>query len=80
MKKCEAIQLLAERYRIADSRCRAGQAIFNAARSLFPSEAHRWRGSDIDPSYRDERIAAFLAEFDEEMPLGEEVQDDKASL
>lgn len=42
---------------------RSGQAVFNAAWEIAPTEANKYRGGLVDPFYSDKNIAEFITEF-----------------
>lgn len=54
-----AVQELANEMRRDYPDWRHGQTLFNALHSVDPDLANAIRGTDADPFYRDERIAAF---------------------
>lgn len=39
---------------------RLGQTVFNTMLEFYPEKAEQYRGSDLDPFYRDERVKDFL--------------------
>lgn len=41
-------------------RWRYGQAVFNVMYDLFPERANKYRGSHIDPFYKDNVAAEFI--------------------
>ena len=45
---------------VENNHWRKGQTLFNALYRVRPELADRYRGSDIDPFYRDDRIGEFL--------------------
>ncbi len=45
---------------------RHGQAIFNEARSMWPEEVEKIRGTDDDCFYDDKKIKVFLSHFEVE--------------
>lgn len=59
MEKHKFYQRLKEEMEKSPS-LRKGQAAFNLMWSLFPNVANKYRGSDIDPFYLDDKTDRFI--------------------
>lgn len=57
--KKEILDLAGQSYTI-NSPIRHGQAVFNAAYTLYPEYADRLRATEYDPFYHDERVDLFI--------------------
>jgi hypothetical protein len=57
------IEAQAQEIRSKNPSQRYGQAIFNAAYSLYPELADQLRGGSVDPFYQNENVTLFLQEM-----------------